>query len=57
MVSSLDGQRLVQGTVTGAPSEAENIGIKLAVSLRNQGADQILAEIFTQIERNPSIIT
>jgi len=57
LVASLDGQKLIKDTVTGSPSEAENIGIKLAVSLRNQGADEILAEIFSQIQRNPGIIS
>ena len=57
LVASLDGQRLIKDTVTGLPQDAENIGIQLAVRLRNQGADEILAEIFAQIQRNPGIIS
>ncbi|MBE9019103.1 hydroxymethylbilane synthase [Chroococcidiopsis sp. CCALA 051] len=51
MVASLDGQRLVKDTVTGAPTEAEKLGIELAQRLRQQGAQEILAEIFAQIQR------
>lgn len=51
MVASLDGQRLVKDTVTGASTEAEKLGIELAQRLRQQGAQEILAEIFAQIQR------
>jgi hydroxymethylbilane synthase len=51
MVASLDGQKLVKDTVTGAPSEAEKLGIELAQRLCQQGAQEILAEIFAQIQR------
>ena len=51
MVASLDGQRLVKDTVTGAPTQAEKLGIELAQRLRQQGAQEILAEIFAQIQR------
>jgi hydroxymethylbilane synthase len=51
MVASLDGQRLVKDKVNGSRSEAENLGINLAEKLRQQGATEILAEIFSQIER------
>jgi len=56
LVASLDGQRLVKDTVSGLAQEAETIGIKLANSLRSQGAGEILAEIFAQIQRDSSII-
>ncbi|MEM8777759.1 MAG: hydroxymethylbilane synthase [Cyanobacteria bacterium P01_G01_bin.49] len=51
MVASLDGQRLLKDTISGQPTEAENLGRDLAVRLKNAGAGEILAEIFAQIER------
>jgi hydroxymethylbilane synthase len=51
MVASLDGQRLIKDTITGTATKAEQIGIQLAQSLRQQGAQEILAEIFAQIQR------
>jgi hydroxymethylbilane synthase len=52
MVASIDGKKMVKGSITGAAIEAEAIGIKLAQQLRNQGASDILAEIFEQIQRS-----
>ncbi len=52
MVASLDGKRLVKDTVTGSPNEAEKIGIQLAEKLREQGAQEILNEIFATIQRD-----
>jgi hydroxymethylbilane synthase len=43
---------MVKGSVTGAAIEAEAIGIQLAQQLRDQGASDILAEIFEQIQRS-----
>jgi len=51
MVASLDGQRLIRDTLTGPAREAERIGGDLALRLREQGATEILAEIFAQTER------
>lgn len=51
IVASVDGQKLVKGAVTGLASDAEQLGIELAEKLRNQGATEILEEIFTQIQR------
>ncbi|MEM8722683.1 MAG: hydroxymethylbilane synthase [Cyanobacteria bacterium P01_G01_bin.39] len=51
MVASLDGKQLIKDTVTGKRAESEQIGKDLAAKLREQGAGEILAEIFTQIER------
>lgn len=51
MVASLDGQHLIKETMTGKPSDAEQLGRELATRLRNAGAGEILAEIFAQIER------
>jgi hydroxymethylbilane synthase len=52
MVASLDGQRLIKDTVAGATAEAEKLGIELAEELKNQGAQDILNEIFAQIQRS-----
>ncbi|PSO53620.1 MAG: hydroxymethylbilane synthase [Cyanobacteria bacterium QH_8_48_120] len=51
MVASLDGKRLVKDTVSGNTRDAEKIGYELAVRLREQGATEILEEIFAEIER------
>jgi hydroxymethylbilane synthase len=51
MVASLDGQRLVKDSITGKAAEAESLGIQLARRLRQQGATEILEEIFTEIQR------
>ena len=51
MVASLDGQRLIKDTVSGKRTEAENLGIALAQKLKQQGAEEILAEIFAQVQR------
>ncbi|GAB4379289.1 MAG: hydroxymethylbilane synthase [Elainellaceae cyanobacterium] len=52
MVASIDGKRLIKGDVTGATSEAETLGIQLAHQLRDQGASEILAEIFAYVQRS-----
>lgn len=49
MVASLDGQRLIKDTVSGSASDAETLGINLAHTLRDQGAQDILAEIFATV--------
>ncbi|WP_299489259.1 hydroxymethylbilane synthase [Acaryochloris sp. IP29b_bin.137] len=46
MVASLDGQRLIKDTVTGSISSATQLGVDLATKLREQGAQEILEEIF-----------
>lgn len=51
IVASVDGQKLVKDTVTGKASDAEQLGIELAQRIRQQGATEILEEIFTQIQR------
>jgi hydroxymethylbilane synthase len=51
IVASVDGQKLVQDTVTGLAKNAEQVGTELANILREQGAQEILAEIFTTIQR------
>lgn len=51
MVASLDGQRLIKDAIDGAASDAEQLGIELANRLRQQGASEILEEIFREIQR------
>ncbi len=51
MVASLDGIKLIKDTVTGDRNSAEQIGEQLAGKLKEQGADEILAAIFAEIER------
>jgi hydroxymethylbilane synthase len=51
MVASLDGQTLIKDQTTGKPSAAEAIGRELAEKLRQQGAGEILAAIFAEIQR------
>lgn len=51
IVASVDGKKLVKDEVTGDASDAEQLGTELAQRLRQQGAQEILAEIFAQIER------
>ena len=52
MVASLDGKRLVKDSVSGSPQEAEELGKQLAEILRGQGAQEILEEIFAEIQRD-----
>ncbi|NEP56167.1 MAG: hydroxymethylbilane synthase [Symploca sp. SIO2G7] len=52
IVASVDGQKLVKDTVTGEAANAEQLGIELAGKLRQQGAQEILDEIFTEIQRD-----
>jgi hydroxymethylbilane synthase len=42
---------LVKDSITGKASNAEAIGTELAHLLRQQGAQEILEEIFTEIQR------
>ncbi|MEC4815850.1 MAG: hydroxymethylbilane synthase [Scytonema sp. PMC 1069.18] len=51
IVAAVDGQKLVQDTVTGAAKDAENLGKELAQRVRQQGAQEILDEIFAEIQR------
>lgn len=51
MVASVDGQKMVKGTVSGAATEAEALGMQLARDLRAQGATEILEEIFKVVQR------
>lgn len=52
MVASIDGKKMVKGTVSGQATAAESLGVQLAQQLRQQGAGEILEEIFAQIQRS-----
>lgn len=45
-VGSPDGKELVEGTVSGAAADAEQLGIRLADDLLSRGAKEILAEVY-----------
>ncbi|MDJ0733645.1 MAG: hydroxymethylbilane synthase [Nostocaceae cyanobacterium] len=51
IVASVDGQKLVKDTVSGSTEDAEKLGTELAKLLRQQGAQEILSEIFAEIQR------
>ncbi|MBE9003504.1 hydroxymethylbilane synthase [Fortiea sp. LEGE XX443] len=51
VVASVDGQKLVKDTVSGTVSNAEALGTELANRLRQQGAQEILEQIFAEIQR------
>ena len=51
IVASIDGTKRVQDTVTGSLSEPEKLGTELAQRLREQGAQEILDEIFATVGR------
>ncbi len=44
-VADLDGRRLIEERISGAPADAEALGIALAEQLLARGADRILAEL------------
>ena len=46
LVISLDGKRYVRHSLSGAMSEAESIGRKVAEELLDRGAQPILQEIY-----------
>ena len=45
LVGSLDGSTIIKVSITGAATEAESLGEKLAAKLLAKGADKILAEL------------
>ncbi|WP_439566092.1 hydroxymethylbilane synthase [Gloeocapsopsis crepidinum] len=51
IVASVDGTKFVKDTVTGSASTAERLGTELAQRLRQQGAQEILEEIFQTAQR------
>ncbi|NET04767.1 MAG: hydroxymethylbilane synthase [Symploca sp. SIO2B6] len=52
IVASVDGTKFVKDTVTGEATNAEQVGSELAQRLRQQGAQEILDQIFAEIERS-----
>ncbi|NEP02164.1 MAG: hydroxymethylbilane synthase [Symploca sp. SIO2E9] len=52
IVASVDGTKFVKDTVTGEATNPEQVGSELAQRLRQQGAQEILDQIFTEIERS-----
>ncbi|NJP11897.1 MAG: hydroxymethylbilane synthase [Leptolyngbyaceae cyanobacterium RU_5_1] len=51
IVASLDGQTLVKDSMTGAATDAEQLGTELAKRMRQQGAQEILDEILATLNR------
>jgi hydroxymethylbilane synthase len=51
LVASLDGQRLIKDSIIGEAEDAEALGTELAKHLKEQGAQEVLDEIFAQIQR------
>ena len=51
MVASLDGKQLIKDSVSGNRNQSEQLGKDLAVKMREQGAGEILAEIFEKVGR------
>ncbi len=49
MVASLDGVRLIRDEVRGPQEDPEALGIALAHRLKDQGAGEILQEIFASV--------
>ena len=49
MVASLDGSKLIRDQARGAAEDPESIGIALALKLREQGAGEILEQIFADV--------
>ncbi len=45
IVGSIDGKRIVTGSIDGSPEESEKLGTKLAEDLLSRGAKEILEEI------------
>ncbi|KOP22870.1 hydroxymethylbilane synthase [Hapalosiphon sp. MRB220] len=51
IVASVDGQKVVQDTISGETKDAEQLGTQLAKQMREQGAQEILDQIFAEIQR------
>lgn len=49
IVASVDGTKLVKDKVIGTATEAEKIGIELALRLKEQGAQEILDQIIAEV--------
>ncbi|MGJ5672982.1 MAG: hydroxymethylbilane synthase [Nostochopsis sp.] len=51
IVASVDGQKVVKDVISGKTKDAEQLGIQLAQQMRGQGAQEILDQIFAEIQR------
>jgi hydroxymethylbilane synthase len=52
IVASLDGKRLVKDSISGAATDADQLGKELALRAKQQGAQEILDEILATIQRS-----
>jgi hydroxymethylbilane synthase len=52
IVASLDGKRLVKDSISGAATDADQLGKELALRVKQQGAQEILDEILATIQRS-----
>lgn len=52
MVASLDGKTLIRDHLVGSVADPETLGIALADRLKAQGAGEILAAIFAEVNRS-----
>lgn len=52
LVACVDGTRLIKDSVIGSVDTAEQLGLQLAERLRQQGAQEILQEIFVTAQRS-----
>ena len=48
VVGSIDGKKIVRGTIDGATGDSEKLGVSLAQELLSKGADEILRDIRTE---------
>ncbi len=46
LIGDLEGRRLIRGSITGAPAEADSLGRTLAEQLLDRGGREILAQIY-----------
>ncbi|TFI55824.1 hydroxymethylbilane synthase [Mastigocladus laminosus UU774] len=51
IVASVDGQKVVKDSISGETKDAEQLGTQLAKQMRGQGAQEILDQIFAEIQR------
>jgi hydroxymethylbilane synthase len=46
LVGSINGEKIIRGSISGKPEDAEKLGLELAEDLLSRGAGEILAEIY-----------
>lgn len=52
IIASLDGEKIVKDSISGLATDAEKLGTELAQRAKEQGAQEILNEIFATINRS-----